>query len=127
MPGYDTSRYDPPAPLALVALRDINGPSLLGDVPLLNDTGADVTLLPRPLVARLGVAPLEGAGYELIGFDGARSSAPAVDLDMIFLGKAYRGRYLLIDDEHGVLGRDVLANVILRMDGPKQEWSELQT
>jgi hypothetical protein len=44
---------------------------------------------------------------------------------MIFLSKAYRGRYLLIEDEHGVLGRDILAGVVLRVDGPKQEWSEL--
>jgi hypothetical protein len=44
---------------------------------------------------------------------------------MIFLNKVYRGRYLLIEDEHGVLGRDVLANVVLRLDGPRQEWSEL--
>ncbi len=125
MVAYDSSRYDPPAPVARVALREINGSSLLGDVPLLIDSGADVTLLPRASVARLGVSPLEGTGYELIGFDGTRSSAAAVELDMIFLGKAYRGRYLLIESEHGVLGRDVLASVILRLDGPKREWSEL--
>ena len=42
---------------------------------------------------------------------------------MIFLNKAFRGRYLLIDAQHGILGRDVLSAVALLMDGPKQEWS----
>jgi hypothetical protein len=43
---------------------------------------------------------------------------------MIFLKKAFRGRYLLIDDDRGVLGRDVLADVALLLDGPEREWSE---
>ena len=43
---------------------------------------------------------------------------------MIFLQKAFRGKYLLIDDEHGILGRDVLSSIVLLFDGPGQEWSE---
>lgn len=124
MPAYDASRYDPPAPLASVTIRASGGGPLVGDVLLLLDTGADVTLLPRQAVQRLGVPPAAGAAYELVGFDGSRTTAEAVDLDMIFLQKAYRGRYLLTDDEHGVLGRDVLAAVALLFDGPRQQWSE---
>jgi hypothetical protein len=82
------------------------------------DTGADVTLLPAS-----AVAPVSGVAYEVVGFDGTRSTSGAVDLDMIFLGKAFRGRYLLTNDEHGVLGRDVLASMALLFDGPRQEWS----
>jgi len=61
----------------------------------------------------------------VVGFDGSRSTAGAVDLDMIFLGKAFRGRYLLTNDDHGVLGRDVLASVALLFDGPRREWSQV--
>ncbi len=43
---------------------------------------------------------------------------------LIFLNKAFRGRYLLIDGDHGVLGRDVLNSVALVIDGPHQEWSQ---
>jgi len=47
MPEYDAARFDPPAPLALVHVKS----ELLGiaihNVPMLLDTGADVTLLPR--------------------------------------------------------------------------------
>ena len=124
MPNYDASRYDPPAPIAQVTLRNMNSGALLPNVFLLVDTGADITLLPRSAAERLGVNPVSGKDYELLGFDGSRSTAQAAELDMIFLNKTYRGKYLLIDDERGVLGRDVLANVVLLLDGPRQEWSE---
>src|SRR5437870_434267 len=107
MPSYDALRYDPPAPIAQVTLRAING-ATVPDVLLLLDTGADVTLLPRGAVARLGVNLDPGLRYELVGFDGSRTTNQAVDLDMIFLQKAFRGRYLLVDDDRGILGRDVL-------------------
>jgi hypothetical protein len=126
MPAYDSLDYDPPASVAHVTLRDIDRGVLLPNVSLLLDTGADVTLLPRVAVEQLGLKPLAEKEYELVGFDGTKSLAQAVELDMIFLNKAYRGRYLLTDDEHGVLGRDVLANIILRLNGPRQEWSELR-
>lgn len=124
MPKYDPSRYDPPAPVAEVTLRDATNGALLPNVLLLLDTRADITLLPRDAVERLGVKAVSGKDYELVGFDGSRSTAQAVELDMIFLKKAFRGRYLLVDDDRGVLGRDVLASVVLLLHGPRQEWSE---
>ncbi|HSZ55381.1 MAG TPA: hypothetical protein VK797_06960 [Tepidisphaeraceae bacterium] len=124
MPGYDATHFDPPAPVAEVSLRDTAGGQLLPNIFLLLDTGADVTLLPRAAVERLGIQTLAGQDCEIVGFDRSRSVAQAAELDMIFLNKAYRGRYLLIDDERGILGRDVLANVVLLLDGPGQQWSE---
>lgn len=126
MPDYDASRYDPPAPIAEVTLRDVNSGALQPNVLLLVDTEADITLLPRLAVERLGVKPISGVEYELLGFDGNKSAAPVVELDMIFLRRAFRGRYLLINDDQGVLGRDVLASVALILDGPRQEWQEFQ-
>jgi len=43
---------------------------------------------------------------------------------MIFLKRAYRGRYLVIDSEQGILGRDILCNLVLLLDGPRLQWSE---
>jgi hypothetical protein len=123
MPNYDALHYDPPAPIAQVALRAVNG-ARVSDVLLLLDTGADTTLLPRSAIIRLGINPDPALAYDLIGFDGSRSTTQAVDLDMIFLQKAFRGRYLLIDGDRGILGRDVLASVALLLDGPRQEWSQ---
>ena len=124
MPRYDVSRFDPPAPVAAVRLRSPGGAGPVSEVSLLVDTGADVTLLPRMAVERLGLSPLAGQRYELIGFDGARSFAPVVVLDMLFLNRVFRGRYLLIEQEHGILGRDVLNHVALLLDGPRQQWSQ---
>jgi hypothetical protein len=61
----------------------------------------------------------------LIAFSGARISADAVELDMLFLNKAFRGRYLLTNDDHGILGRDVLASLRLNFDGPAEVWSQV--
>ena len=127
MPRYDAARYDPPAPIALVALRPSGGGPSVTDVPLLIDTGADVTLLPRSAVIHLGITPQPGTQYELVGFDGSRSTVDAVELEMLFLNKAFRGRYLLTDENQGILGRDVLAALRLLFDGPGQEWSEVKT
>jgi predicted aspartyl protease len=126
MPSYDASRYDPPAPVATVSLRNANAGGIVSDVILLIDTGADVTLLPRAAVERLGISPISGIEYELAGFNGVASKTTAVELDLVFLRKAFRGRYLLIDADHGILGRDVLASVALLLDGPARAWSEHQ-
>lgn len=124
MPGYETLHFDPPAPVAQVMLRNPNSGTTVSEVPLLLDTGADVTLLPRAAVERLGAAMLTNQHYELMGFDGSRSFAPVVMIDLIFLNRAFRGRYLLIEKERGILGRDILNHLTLLFDGIRQQWSE---
>lgn len=124
MPSYDAWDFDPPAPVARVTLRNPQSGATISDVQLLLDTGADVTLLPRVAVERLGVQPLANQRYELMGFDGNKSFAPVVMLDVLFLRRAFRGRYLLIEEERGILGRDILNHVAVLLDGPRQQWSE---
>lgn len=124
MASYDASDFDPPALVARVVLRHPHSGATLSDVSLLLDTGADVTLLPRTAVERLGVPLLPDQRYELMSFDGSRSFTPVVMLDLLFLRRAFRGRYLLIEAERGILGRDILNHVTLLLDGPRQQWSE---
>ena len=124
MPNYDASSFDPPAPVAWVTLRHPHNGATVSDVPLLMDTGADVTLLPRTAVEQLGVPQLADQQYELMGFDGSKSFAPVVMLDMLFLRRAFQGRYLLIEAERGILGRDILNHVTVLLDGPRQQWLE---
>ena len=59
-----------------------------------------------------------------MGFDEARASRPAAMLDVIFLNRVFRGRYLLTQEECGILGRDVLNHLTLVLDGPRQQWWE---
>ena len=124
MPGYDTLHFDPPAPVSRVTLRNSQNGVSVSDVILLLDTGADVTLLPRVAVERIGVALVADQQYELMGFDGSKSFVPVVVVDMIFLNRAFRGRYLLIEADRGILGRDILNHVTLLLNGPLHQWSE---
>ena len=50
MPNSDSERFVPPAPLAKVMLRNIETGAELSDVPMLLDTGADATLIPKEVV-----------------------------------------------------------------------------
>ena len=56
MPVYDATRFDPPAPLSGVNLRNPEAGTSLANVPMLMDTGADVTLIPENIVAQLGLS-----------------------------------------------------------------------
>jgi hypothetical protein len=125
MTAYESSLFDPPAPLARVTLRHPSG-AVLSDVAMLLDTGADVTLLPRVAVERLGISSDSNEGYELMGFDGSTSVARVVELDLLFLRRAFKGRFLVINQEWGLLGRDVLNHLSLLFDGPSFSWSETQ-
>jgi hypothetical protein len=123
MPSYDGVHFDPPAPVARVILRCPQTASQVADVQVLLDSGADVTLLPRAAAIQLGIVTTLEQRFELMGFNGSRSFADAVFLDVILLGKAYRGWYLLTDDPCGVLGRDVLNHLSIRLNGPGLVWS----
>jgi len=124
MPAYDTTRFDPPAPFAEVTLRYPDNGATRSDVPMLLDSGADVTFVPSTVVDLLGATIVPGTQYELIGFDGSASSAQAVRLELLFCGRTFRGQFLLIDQAWGILGRNVLNAVPILLDAPHLEWNE---
>lgn len=43
---------------------------------------------------------------------------------LVLLQRTFRGRLLLIDQEWGILGRDILNHLSLVLDGPNQTWGE---
>lgn len=124
MPSYDSTLFDPPAPLARVTIRHPLSGATISDVPMLLDTGADVTLLPQAFVEQLGINVDSNESYELKGFDGSVSMARVVEIDLLFLRRAFKGRFLLIDQEWGLIGRDVLNHVSLLFNGIRLDWSE---
>ena len=126
MPAYDTTRFQPPAPLANVTLHNQDTGTAWTDVPMLLDTGADLTLVPRTMLGRPDIQPDPNRQYELLGFDGSTSFAQIVQLELIFLGKRFRGPYLLIEQEYGIIGRNILNSVRLVLDGPMQTWDEFK-
>jgi hypothetical protein len=118
--AYEAEQFDPPAPIAYVIVKT-SGVEI-HKVPMLIDTGADVSLLPRSQVESL--IPADARQYELEAFDGSKSAAPAISAELLFLGKTFRGQFLLIDSWHGILGRNVLNNLSLLLDGPSLMWPE---
>src|SRR5215216_298286 len=106
MHPYDAAQFDPPAPLALVTIKSLELDIEIHDVPMLLDTGADVSLLPRARFEK--VAAADAKQYELQAFDGTKSVAQAVVVEMLFLNKSLRGQFLLIDGPYGILGRNIL-------------------
>jgi hypothetical protein len=124
MPAYDAINFRPPAPTTLVTLRSLKNGTTFADVPMLLDTGADVSLVPRSAIAPLLSTTSGSVQYEVEAFDGMRTTSSAVELEMQFLGKSFRGQFLLIDGPCGIIGRNILNNLALILDGLAQSWSE---
>ena len=122
MPSYDSIAFDPPAPVARVLVRNpVTGEAKSG-VPMLLDTGADVTLLPMSVARELGIIGSPEKTYALISFEGTSSSAIAAHAEMVFLDRRFRGQFLLIDQDLGIIGRNILNSVSLLFDGPHLSW-----
>lgn len=124
MSKYDAENFDPPAPVAYVTLRNPATGVSLSEVPMLLDTGADVTLLPRRVAVTLGIESSEDTAYEVQGFDRESKLVEMVQLEMVFLGRKFSGQFLLIDQPMGILGRNILNKVSILFDGPRAKWEE---
>ena len=124
MPKYDEFLFVPPAPVAEVSLRNPITKTVISDVKMLIDTGADVTLIPSMYVEKLDLEMDSSQSYQLVGFDGNTSFAQSVFVDLLFLKKTFKGRFLLTDQSCGVLGRDILNLLSLVFDGTTLFWEE---
>jgi len=122
MTPYEEGWLSPPGPVARVQVRNRDTGRALTDVQLLIDSGADVTLIPRHVADALQLEPVPDERYALIGFDGNETTAPVVRLELVFCQRLFRGRFLLIDQETGILGRNVLNALPLLLDGPQLQW-----
>ena len=122
MPAYDASRFDPPAPVAMVTLRNQKFLTVVSDVPMLLDSGADVSLVPETAVRSLDVSPLAGRQHELVGFNGKSVLAGVVLIELILANRTFRGQFLLIDQAWGILGRNILNHLPILLDGPHLSW-----
>ncbi len=79
-------------------------------------------MIPQTTAAFLELEIIHETEYELAGFSGELSIAKAVKLDMLFLGRTFRGQFLLIEEETGIIGRNVLNALRLNLDGPALQW-----
>ena len=124
MADYDGKQFDPPAPVAKVTIRTLDRAHSLSDIAMLIDSGADVTLIPRACAENLGLEGATEVSLHLQGFDGGTIAAKVVEAELVFLGRNFHGHFPLIQDEYGILGRNVLNNLSLVLDGPRLNWRE---
>ncbi len=118
-----SENYNPPAPIARIKLRNSETFETIADVPMLLDTGADITLLPKSFCDRIGVEISDTESLELEGFNQTTTVAFYVRLDFIFLNKIFRGKFLVYEQDEGIIGRDVLNKFSILFDGKNLEWN----
>jgi hypothetical protein len=94
---------------------------------MLLDTGADASLVPHNAVEALGLSASQDRVYELIGFDGNTSFVPVVNLELVFCNRSFKGQFLVVGQQCGILGRNVLNSVSIVFDGPNLQWNEERT
>lgn len=126
MQVYETTGFHPPAPVVYVEVFSQDKSLLVTNVPMLLDTGADVSLVPRDQLNEILAATAPGQQYILQGFDGQESSSQAIHLELHFLGKTFRGQFLLIEGPYGILGRNILNRLALTFNGPALTWHEVK-
>ena len=123
MARYDSAGFCPPAPLASVILRNPENGLEETDVPMLLDTGSDVTLVPQIYAKRLNLSV--SREFELMGFDNNKSLNQTAQLHLIFEGKTFRGEYFLIEQDYGIIGRNILNFLNIQFNGKNQVWKIL--
>src|SRR5207249_4798878 len=82
---------------------------------------ADISLVPRASVDLLGVT-VSGRSYEVVGVDGKTAVSQMVRLDLLFLRRVFKGQFLLIDRQWGILGRNIVNYLAMLLDGPNRTW-----
>ena len=89
---------------------------------MLLDTGADVSIVPEPVLQALRAEKL-AAVYEIEYLEGtAPDTLAAAHLQMQWFGLKFTGRFLVTAAPYGVVGRNILNRVVLVLDGPAQRW-----
>lgn len=111
--AYDAS-LDPPAPVVAVRISPPIGEEAVV-LPMLVDTGADCTLVPARIVRRLGLPEIDVIGLTGIGDAKRRATVHAAAVE--FGGVRVLARIVAFVDE-AILGRDVLNQAVLTLDGP---------
>lgn len=110
-------QVQPPAPFIYVTVGAPNHRTERENIPVLIDTGADITAIPIDLVTDLGLIK-----FSEIVAGGFRHGAEPVDTFLVTLQihnwTIDAVEVVLSDDNYGIFGRDVLNQFLITLDGP---------
>lgn len=121
MPAYEAGDFEPPAPVVRATVRGQNN-AAFRDVPLLIDTGADISVIPLAVVNAVGgVTRLSEAPIQFL--DGEQINCLQAELTVEFMAFRFRGAFLTAECSYGVLGRNILNLLHIKLDGPNLSWS----
>ncbi len=120
MPAYEAGQFDPPAPVLRSTVR---GPrKMCLNVPMLIDTGADVSVIPLS-VATVVEVTLQPSNVPIQSYDGDQMFCDEAQLSLEFLRYRFSGIFLVTESEYGILGRNILNSLVIEMDGPRSSFS----
>ncbi len=112
---YDLDGFGPPAPALTVNVYfNRNNVSEIA----LIDTGSDITTLTNRVVRALGLDPI--GEIRVTGATGPSELKPLYCANLDFRGKTYPNHALtLLNASYILIGRDILNEWIITLDGPK--------
>jgi hypothetical protein len=110
--------YAPPAPTVDGSFAVLGEPFMVGPLRALLDSGADVSLVPRACIARLGVPPSDRKYLRSHRGERRRVDVHFVDVG---IGELRLPFIEVVAHDLGsevILGRNVLSKPVVRLDGP---------
>ena len=122
MPDYDGERYSPAAAVATVSVPDLASGATVDEVSMLLDSEADISALPKAVVDALAL-PVGDRAYEVMAYDNCVRECPTVGAEVVFMRGHFKGRFIVLDNDVGVLGRNILNHLVVTLDGPRLEWN----
>jgi predicted aspartyl protease len=115
---YPYVSADPPAPFVLVDLARHDGANLVPSLPAKVDSGADRTIIPAALAARLGLEEVERLVFAGLGGEPVELPVFHVRLRIHNLAPIAVDVAASDGEPHVLLGRDVLNRYKIVLDGP---------
>jgi hypothetical protein len=118
---YNTKDFDPPAPAIEAQVTAPLQSSPVQQVEMQLDSGADMTCIPKSVIPNLRNLRYGSVGTE--DFDGHSATKRTCFLCLSFAGFDFKDiEAIEIEGSFGLIGRDVLNELRLILDGRKRSW-----
>lgn len=117
--SYEQIHYDPPAPVIdiIVKPRPVANTQVGETIRVLIDSGADATMLPEPLLVRIGANRIDRRRSRGVYGHARMVSVYLVDIQIGLLVVPSIQAIGMAEDTDSLIGRDVLNQLILTLDG----------